>query len=75
MAESILTDRGTQFYACKERKAEVSKFEKFLAENGIKHIVGRVNHPQTNGKIERFYGTLEAKIGYFDTIDEFIGVV
>jgi putative transposase len=72
--ESILTDRGTHFYASAgEKKAKgVSRFEKFLAENGIKHIVGRVNHPQTNGKIERFYGTLEAKIKYFDTIDEFI---
>ncbi len=39
-----------------------------IAENGIKHIVGRVNHPQTNGKIERFFGTLEAKIKYFDTV-------
>ncbi|AIY89303.1 IS481 family transposase [Geoglobus acetivorans] len=72
--ESILTDRGTQFYASAgEKKAKgVSKFEKFLAENEIKHIVGRVNHPQTNGKIERFYGTLEAKIKYFDTVDEFM---
>ena len=61
--ESILTDRGTQFYASAgEKKAKgKSRFEKFLEENGIKHIVARVNHPQTNGKIERFYGTLEDK--------------
>ncbi|MCD6492390.1 MAG: hypothetical protein J7K36_01080 [Archaeoglobaceae archaeon] len=32
----------------------------------------RVNHPQTNGKIERFYETLETKMKYFDSIDEFI---
>jgi len=67
--ESILTDK-VQFYASAgDRKAKgISRFEKFLAENGIKHIVGRVNHPQTNGKIERFYGTLEAKMRYFDTL-------
>jgi len=72
--ESILTDRGTQFYASGgEKKAKgISEFERFLTENGIRHIVGRVNHPQTNGKIERFYGTFEAKIKYFDTVDEFI---
>ena len=72
--ESILTDRGTQFYtSVGEKKAKgVSKFEMFLAENEIRHIVGRVNHPQTKGKIERFFGTLEAKIKYFDTMDEFI---
>ena len=41
--ESILTDRGTQFYASSgEKKAKgVSKFERFLAENEIKHIVGK----------------------------------
>jgi len=72
-SESILTDRGTQFYASAgEKKAKgVSKFEKFLEENGIKHIVARVN-PQTNGKIERFYGTLEDKARYFETLDEFV---
>ena len=52
------------------RKLKVSPGLKVL-ENGIKHIVGRVNHPQTNGKIERFYGTLEAKT-CFESIDEFI---
>jgi len=51
---------------------KMSQNLRFLAENGIKHIIGRVNHPQTNGKIERFYGTLEAKIRYFDTTDEFV---
>ena len=29
-------------------------FEEHLNELGIKHIVGRVNHPQTNGKTEMF---------------------
>jgi putative transposase len=72
--ESILTDRGTQFYASGgEKKAKgKSRFEKFLEENGIRHIVARVNHPQTNGKIERFYGTLKEKGRYFETLDEFI---
>jgi len=50
-------------------------FEKFLAENGIKHIVVITNHPQTIGKIKRFLGTLEAKIKYFDTMDELDGLM
>ena len=38
--KSILTDRGTQFYASAGKKAKgVSKFEKFLLKNGIKHII------------------------------------
>jgi len=44
----ILTDRGSQFYANEgERKEKgVSQFEQYLADNGIKHILARVNHPQ-----------------------------
>jgi putative transposase len=60
----ILTDRGSQFYANEgERKEKgVSQFEQYLADHGIKHILCRVNHPQTNGKLERFYGVLEDKM-------------
>jgi len=43
-----------------------------LAELGIKHIVGRVHHPETNGKVERFYGTFQQKIHLFNDIDEFM---
>jgi len=31
--------------------------EGFLHENCIKHIMGRVNHPQTQGKVERSHGS------------------
>jgi putative transposase len=62
--EEILTDRGSQFYANEgERKEKgISQFEAYLAEQEIKHILCRVNHPQTNGKLERFYGVLEDKM-------------
>jgi len=50
----ILTDRGTQFYANEgERKEKgISQFETYLADHAIKHIPARINHPQTNGKLE-----------------------
>jgi transposase InsO family protein len=38
-----------------ERKHSM-EFKQFLIEHGIKHIVARIKHPQTNGKIERFFG-------------------
>jgi len=62
--DESLTDRGTQFYVSEwERKEKgVNQFEQYLAEQGIKHILCRVNHPQTNGKLERFYGVLEDKM-------------
>jgi putative transposase len=70
----ILTDRGSQFYANEgERKEKgISQFEAFLAEKRIKHLLCRVNHPQTNGKLERFYGVYEQKQYQFKSIDEYV---
>jgi transposase InsO family protein len=39
---------------------------------GIKHILARVNHPQTNGKLERFHGEIQRKQKWFESIDELI---
>jgi putative transposase len=70
----ILTDRGSQFYANEGERREkgISQFEAFLAENGIKHLLCRVNHPQTNGKLERFYGVYDQKRHQFKSIDEYV---
>jgi len=70
----VLTDRGSQFYAneCERREKGISQFEAFLAEQGIKHILCRVNHPQTNGKLERFYGVYDQKRHQFKSIDEYV---
>ena len=72
--KEILTDRGSQFYANEgERKEKgVGRFETFLAEKCIKHILCRVNHPQTNGKLERFYGVCGQKKHQFKSIDEYV---
>jgi putative transposase len=70
----LLTDRGSQFYANEgERKEKgISQFEAYLAEHGIKHLLCRVNHPQTNGKLERFYGVYEQKQHQFKSVDEYV---
>jgi len=70
----ILTDRGSQFYANEgERKEKgISQFEAYLAKKNIKHILSRVNHPQTNGKLERFYGVYEQKRHQFKSMDEYV---
>jgi len=71
---SILTDRGSQFYAveCDEKLKGITVFEKYLIEQGVRQILGRVQHPQTNGKIERFYRTIEEKIHRFNSLNELI---
>jgi transposase InsO family protein len=70
----VLTDRGTQFYTNKRDKygdAE-SKFESFLEATKIKHIKSRVNHPQTNGKFEKWNDTYEKNRFRFENFDNFV---
>ncbi|MDG7007890.1 MAG: transposase family protein [Nitrososphaerota archaeon] len=71
---SILSDRGSQFYAVEseERAKGVTAFEKALAKYEIRQILGRVHHPETNGKIERFFRTVEEKIHEFKSVDELV---
>ncbi len=59
--EQVITDRGTQFYANKKDKNDESesRFEAFLSENQIKHIKARIKHPQTNGKVEKWFDLYE----------------
>ena len=64
---SILTDRGSQFYATESEKKSkgVSEFERHLENLGIRHILARVGHPQTNGKLERIHGEIQRKLPLF----------
>jgi len=52
--EEVLTDNGTQYHTWRGKSA----FTKLLDRRGIKHTVARPRHPQTLGKVERFWGTL-----------------
>ena len=70
----ILTDHGTQFTSNHTgvKKPKHTAYEQELLDNGIAHVMARVKHPQTNGKIERFFQTLETEIGWFEGLPEFI---
>lgn len=46
--ESLLTDRGMQFYSWRT----MNRFQKLLEQFGIEHILARPHHPQTLGKVE-----------------------
>ncbi len=68
--ESILTDNGIVFTPA---RAEKGPFTLFCEEQGIKHILGRVHHPQTNGKIERWFGTYKQEYDErFTCLNDFI---
>ena len=52
--QEILTDNGSQYVTWRGKSA----FSKELEKRGIKQVVARPRHPQTLGKIERFWGSL-----------------
>lgn len=52
--QEVLSDNGAQYITWRGTSA----FAKELQCRGIKHIVSSPRHPQTLGKIERFWGTL-----------------
>jgi transposase InsO family protein len=52
--EEVLTDNGPQYATWRGKSA----FRKLLDKRGIKHILAHPRRPQTLGKTERFWGTL-----------------
>ena len=70
----VITDHGSQFYANKrdlQGNAEHS-FELFCKEMGIQHILARIKHPQTNGKMERWFQTYAKNRQRFEDFEEFV---
>jgi putative transposase len=65
----LMSDHGSQF--CKDENDNY-RFRKEVEKNGTKHILARVKHPQSNGKMERFFYTFERLLNYFDDVDEAI---
>jgi len=54
--KSVMTDHGSQYYANHPNADQTNtQFRIELNALGIKHYLARVNRPQTNGKIERFF--------------------
>lgn len=64
----VYTVCGSQFYTNEsEYKTNgATLFEMFLIEQGISHSLSRMRHPQTNGKIERFFRTVHDKMEWFE---------
>ncbi len=66
----ILTDNGVQFTPARGDKGP---FGLWCEERKIQHILGRVAHPQTNGKVERWFGTYKTEYDErFETLQAFL---
>lgn len=59
MPNSILSDNGSQFAGFRQG---YTQFEKWLMNHNILPIHGRIKHPQTQGKIERFHRTMKQEL-------------
>ena len=51
------------------RELGVGLLDRWCEANGIEHIMGRVGHPQTQGKIERTHGSAKRELCYFGLMD------
>lgn len=68
----VLTDNGSEFAS--KNNLDQHPFERMLLEMGVKHRYTRPYRPQTNGKVERFWRTLNEDLideTTFESIDEF----
>lgn len=61
--KQVMTDHGAQFCTNEEKEY---KFREELKQLGIEHIMAKVKRPQSNGKIERFFGTLKRLLKHFN---------
>lgn len=68
------SDRGSQFFPSKKDKKgkAIHEFQEVLEELGIIFVPSKRRHPQTNGKMEKFFHILDTEFDErFETLEEF----
>lgn len=73
--KAVMTDHGAQYYAnYPNTDQRNTQFRIALDILGIKHYLARVNRPQTNGKVERFFLSYKTEFatGSFSRIGDYI---
>jgi putative transposase len=69
--KQVLSDNGSQFTCNHPDHREDSIFEKYCKSKGIHHIRTRPKHPQSNGKVEKWFDTYERHRDAFSTKEKF----
>jgi transposase InsO family protein len=70
--KELLSDNGKEFGGKNLKEKRGNPFERMLMEMGITHRYTRPYRPQTNGKVERFWKTIENELledTVFDSIE------
>ena len=75
--KAVMTDHGTTYFNnTPDNKGilQLNEYQIALQAMGIKHCLARINRPQTNGKVERFFLTYktEYSTGNFTNLKDFI---
>jgi len=70
----LIMDHGSEYGAHRRNPdgSWDSEFKQFLVDNNINPILARVKHPQTNGKIEKWFHTYQRFRREFDSLEEFV---
>jgi putative transposase len=67
--KQVISDRGAQFM---NNLDGYSQFQEFLKLHEIQHIKCRIKHPQSNGKIEKWWDCYERNRKAFKILEEFL---
>lgn len=69
----LIMDHGAEFGAHRVHQDGKwdSDFKKHIERHGIKPILAKVKHPQTNGKLERWFGEYQRHRLAFSSFEEF----
>jgi len=67
--KQCISDHGAQFI---HNLSGESRFKAFLESQGIKHILCKIKHPQSNGKVEKWFQIYKNHRHAFDSKEAFL---
>lgn len=73
--KQVLTDNGSHFASVERESCPepgLNAFQERLLELGVEHVRCRPHHPQTNGKLERWFYTLDKLAEHFGSLERAI---
>lgn len=65
----VITDHGSEFW--NNRLDLPTAFGETLDVLGVEHILARKKHPQTNGKLENWFGVCKHQAWRFNTLEDY----
>ena len=70
LIKQCISDHGSQFTS--NFTDANSRFVEYLKSKGIQQILCKIKHPQSNGKIERWFGCYDKHRKAFKSVEKFL---